>query len=203
MAKVKTIWNMNDVKVIVNEIEQRTGEKLRLEVKVNGKLKKALARCLTRVINGKHIPTKLEFGNTILNVSDHEIFKQIVLHEIAHAIANRRYQDNCNHDSRFKKVCAEIGCTNTGAYCSTEYALALHVAHMKVQEQKEQQATTTTTKRQTTKDGLTKYSVICRKCGNVHPRKQLNQTLKDIIANKGYSGCGKCGSTDLYVQQNW
>ena len=199
---MKNVWNMKDVQVIVKEVESLTGENLGLTVKVNGRLKRALARCFTQVKNGKHIPTKLEFGNLILNVSDHEIFKQIVLHEIAHAIANKRYQDNCEHDNRFIKVCQEIGCTNTGAYCSTEYALALHVAHMKVQEQKEQQATTTR-KRQTTKGELTKYSVICKKCGNVHPRKQLNQTLKDIIANKGYSGCGKCGNTDLYVQQNW
>ena len=195
-------WNVNDVYEIIETVEEMLGESLDLEVKVNGRLKKALARCFTRVIRGKHIPTKLEFGKAILEVDDYEIFKQITLHEVAHAIANKRYQDNCNHDSRFKKVCHEIGCYNTGAYCSVEYSLAIQQAFERVNSAK---ATTkaTTTKRQTTKDGLTKYSVICKECGQIHPRKQLNQTLKDIIDGKRYSGCGKCGSTNLYVEKNW
>ena len=140
---MKNVWNMKDVQVIVKEVESLTGENLGLTVKVNGRLKRALARCLTKVINGKHIPYKLEFGNTILNVSDYEIFRQIVLHEVAHAIANKKYQDNCNHDSRFKKVCHEIGCYNTGAYCSEEYSLALQQAFDKLEQQKTKATGTT------------------------------------------------------------
>ena len=42
-------WNMKDVQVIIEEIEERTGESLDLEVKVNGRLKRAIARCFTKV----------------------------------------------------------------------------------------------------------------------------------------------------------
>lgn len=183
-------WTMNDVRVIIKDVERATGEKLQLEVKVNGRLKKALARCFTSVRNGVHVPTKLEFGRLILNVSDYEIFRQIVLHELGHAIANRRYQDNCNHDSRFKKVCQEIGCTNTGAYCSVEYSNALQQAYERMN------GTTTTSK---PKQQTTKYHVICKDCGHVHHYSRKC----DAITNTGNYRCGKCHSSKLYVEQNW
>lgn len=189
---MKNVWNMKDVQVIVKEVESLTGESLGLTVKVNGRLKRALARCLTRVVNGKHIPMRLEFGNIILNVSDYEIFKQIVLHEIAHAIANKRYQDNCNHDSRFIKVCREIGCTNTGAYCSAEYSNALQQAYARINQAKEQ-----TTKVAKPKQETTKYSVICKECGHTyHYSRKCDKTT-----NPDNYRCA-CGGK-VYVQQNW
>jgi predicted SprT family Zn-dependent metalloprotease len=184
-------WNVRDVNVIIKEIEERTGEGLGLDVKVNGRLKRALARCLTKVVNGKHIPTKLEFGRTILEVEEYEIFRQITLHEIAHAIANKRHQANCGHDKRFKDVCRQIGCTNTGAYCSSEYALALQVATEKVYGKS---TTTTTNKPQ---QQTTKYSVICKECGKVHHYKKMCQTLENL---EGYR-CA-CGGK-LKLEQNW
>ena len=184
-------WTMNDVKVIVKEVESLTGEKLPLEVKVNGRLKRALARCFTSIRNGVHVPTKLEFGKAILEVEDYEIFRQICLHELGHAIANRRYQDNCNHDSRFVKVCHEIGCYNTGAYCSVEYASAIQQAFARVNGQ-----TTTTSK---PKQQATKYHVICKDCGHVHHYSRKC----DAITNTGNYRCGKCKSDRLYVEQNW
>ena len=183
-------WNMKDVQVIIEDIEERTGESLDLEIKVNGRLKRAIARCFTKVVRGKHIPTKLEFGRPILEVDDYEIFKQVTLHEIAHAIANKRYQDNCNHDSRFVKVCHEIGCTNTGAYCSTEYSNALQVAFDKING-------TTTTKRQTT---TTKYHVVCKDCGKVHHYSRKCDATEN--PTDGYR-CSKCHSNRLYTVQNW
>lgn len=190
---MKNVWNMKDVQVIVKDVENATGESLGLTVKVNGRLKRALARCFTQVKNGKHIPTKLEFGNLILNVSDYEIFKQIVLHEIAHAIANKRYQDNCEHDNRFIKVCQEIGCTNTGAYCSAEYSNALQQAYSRINNEK-QQATKTTSK---PKQETTKYHVICKDCGHTyHYHKKCDKTT-----NPDNYRCA-CGGK-VYVQQNW
>ena len=187
-------WNVSDVNAIIRDVERATGEKLGLEVKVNGRLKKALARCFTQVRNGKHIPTKLEFGKAILEVEEYEIFRQVALHEIGHAIANKRYQDNCNHDSRFKKVCHEIGCYNTGAYCSTEYSIAIQQAFDRVNGTTQQ----TTTKRQTTKDGLSKYSIICKECGNVyHYHKKCDKTT-----NPHHYRCGKCNGS-VETVQNW
>ena len=182
-------WNVNDVQVIIEEIEERTGESLDLEIKVNGRLKRAIARCFTKVVKGKHIPSKLEFGKAILEVNDYEIFKQVTLHEIAHAIANKRHQDNCGHDWRFKEVCREIGCTNTGTHCSVEYSLALQLAFDKING-------TTTTKRQTT---TTKYHVVCKDCGHIHHYSRKC----DAIVNTGDYRCAKCHSSKLKVEQNW
>ena len=184
-------WNVKDVQVIIEEIEERTGESLDLEIKVNGRLKRAIARCFTKVVRGKHIPTKLEFGRPILEVDDYEIFKQVTLHEIAHAIANKRHQDNCNHDYRFVEVCKSIGCTNTGAYCSIEYSNALQQAFEKVQQDKPQKTNT--------RQGMTKYHVICKDCGHIHHYSRKC----DAIVNTGDYRCAKCKSDKLRVQQNW
>lgn len=178
---MKNIWNVKDVQAIISEVESLTGESLDLEVKENGRLTRALARCLTRVVNGRHIPITLEFGKTILNVSDYEIFKQITLHEIAHAIANKKHQDNCNHDSRFIKVCQEIGCYNTGAYCSEEYSLALQQANTRISQTEQ----------------LTKYSVICENCGHVYHKSRAC----DLTRNTSNYRCSCSGK--LKLKQNW
>lgn len=183
-------WTMNDVNEIVKDVERATGERLGLEVKVNGRLSRALARCFTKVVNGKHIPTKLEFGKAILEVDDYEIFRQVTLHEIGHAIANKRYQDNCKHDSRFVKVCHEIGCYNTGAYCSTEYSNAIQQAFDRVNNK----PTRTTTKPQ---QKTTKYSVICKDCGHVFHKSRAC----DVTKNPENYRCG-CGGK-VTVKQNW
>lgn len=180
-------WTMADVKDIILEVEEMTGEKLDLEVKVNGRLKRAIARCFTKVVNGRHIPTKLEFGKAILEVEDYEIFKQVALHELGHAIANKKYQANCGHDRRFVKVCHEIGCYNTGTHCSEEYSNALQKAYEKVN------GTTTTKPKQET----TKYHVICKECGHIHHYKKMCQTLENL---EGYR-CA-CGGK-LKLEQNW
>ena len=181
-------WNERDVQVIIEDIEERTGETLDLEIKVNGRLKRAIARCFTKVVKGKHIPTKLEFGKAILEVDNYEIFRQVTLHEIAHAIANKRHQDNCGHDWRFKEVCREIGCTNTGTHCSVEYSLALQLAFDKIN------GTTNKPKQQTTK-----YHVVCKDCGHIHHYSRKC----DAIVNTGDYRCAKCHSSKLYVEQNW
>ena len=183
-------WNMKDVNVIVKDVENATGERLGLEVKVNGRLKRALARCFTQVRNGKHIPTKLEFGKAILEVEEYEIFRQVTLHEIGHAIANKRFQDNCGHDSRFVKVCHEIGCYNTGTHCSQEYSNAIQQAFDKINGT----TTKTTTKPQ---QQTTKYSVICEKCGHTFHKSRKC----DVTEHPEHYKCG-CGGK-VYVQQNW
>ena len=183
-------WTMADVNKIIKDVERATGESLGLEVKVNGRLKRALARCFTQVRNGKHIPTKLEFGKAILEVEEYEIFRQVTLHEIGHAIANKRFQDNCGHDSRFVKVCHEIGCYNTGTHCSQEYSNAIQQAFDKINGT----TTTTTNKPQ---QQTTKYSVICKECGHTfHKSRQC-----DVTKNPEHYRCG-CGGK-VYVQQNW
>lgn len=186
------VWTMVDVKVIISEVELATGEKLDLEVKVNGRLKTSLARCFTRVVNGKHVPTKLEFGKTILNVTDYEVFRQIVLHELAHAIANRRYQANCNHDSRFKRVCKEIGCYNDTPYADDKFTNALREAAASLNGSKTPTATTVKPIQQTKK-----WTVVCGNGHEFHFARAC-QTTK----NPHTVQCS-CGAKITEVRQNW
>lgn len=189
---MKNIWNENDVQAIINEIQVNTGVMLDLEVKVNNRLTTSLARCHTRIIKGKHIPFKLDFGRIILNVSDYEVFKQIVLHEVAHAIANKRYQDNCNHDSRFKRVCKEIGCWNDTPVAADEFTNALRQATILVEGQKNK--TNGSTSVQPKKQ---KWTVVCGNGHEFHFARAC-QTTK----NPHTVQCS-CGAKIVEVRQNY
>ena len=109
-------WTLEDVRAIVVEVAKREQEYEfleKMEIAYNGRLSRTLARCLTEITrrNGVTVearPFKLEFGKTILNVETKEALEQTVLHEVAHAIANKKYKDNCGHDERFKMVCEKI-----------------------------------------------------------------------------------------------
>lgn len=182
MANLNTKWNLQDVQKIVSEVEAKTGEKLNLELEYNGRLKRALARCLTRVERNrsgeifKATPFKLEFGKTILNVGE-EQFRQTVLHELAHAIANKRHQDNCKHDYRFKQVCAEIGCSND----------TRNTSHVEIN------------------NAMTyKYTVTCKNCGDSYNYHRKNKFINAILAG-GYMPycCAECQKDEFTVKQNY
>lgn len=184
MSKVKTVWSLEDVRKIVEGVERTTGERMNLELVYNGRLKRTLAQCVCRVervASTKKItkvePYKIEFGKTILNTEDKEVFKQIVLHEVAHAIANKRYQDNCGHDYRFKKVCEEIGCYET----------------------------TKGTKREEIKSTY-KYVVTCKCCGtnyNYHRKSGIVSVLMDKNSHYMPYRCATCDKDSFKLTQNY
>ena len=102
MKKVNK-WSIEDVKKIIERVEDMTGEKLDLELNYNPRLKTTLAWCKNYINyqnvrqNGKIVkkinwirPFCLEFGKVILNVEKYETFEQTVLHEIAHVLQRER-----------------------------------------------------------------------------------------------------------------
>lgn len=171
MANVKTRWSLGDVKDMINEVEKNTGIELsHLEVAYNGRLTRSLARCLTRQTwkNNQLIkaePFKLEFGKDILNATDKEELRQTVLHELAHAIANKRHNANCGHDARFKQVCREIGCTDDKATVAKESIEKKYTQY--------------------------KYTMTCPECGATWHYQRKSGDLKHLMDGE-YVGCGKC-----------
>lgn len=185
MANVKTRWSLGDVKDMINEVEKNTGIELsHLEVAYNGRLTRSLARCLTRNTwkNNQLVkaePFKLEFGKDILNASDKEELRQTVLHELAHAIANKRYNANCGHDSRFKEVCREIGCVDDKATVKKESLESVEKRY--------------------------KYVVTCSTCGQQFYYSRKNNFIRALLNNDSYipCNCGKCQKDKFTIKQNW
>jgi predicted SprT family Zn-dependent metalloprotease len=184
------MFTLNDVHKIMERVELQTGVELNLGLKQNNRLQRALARCISKVTTKNGVravtPVRLEFGKTILNVQDREIFEQIVLHELAHAVANKKHNDNCGHGKRFKAVCKQIGCYNTNEQCEAEFMEAI----------KKAEANTKGTDK-------TKYTVTCQDCGKTYNYKRDCQVLKDIRNQTGVCSCGKCNSKALVVKQNF
>lgn len=181
-------WTLEDVRAIVVEVAKREQEYEfleKMEIAYNGRLSRTLARCLTEITrrNGVTVetrPFKLEFGKTILNVETKEALEQTVLHEVAHAIANKKYKDNCGHDERFKMVCEKIGCIDSGAYAKV-YTDEIKKAG---------------------ENSTWKYTITCKNCGNVYGYKRMNSTLKAI--RDGFEApcyCGKCKCDDFAYKQ--
>lgn len=188
MKKVNK-WEISDVKAIVMEVANRSDEYEFLncmEVAYNGRLSRSLARCLTRntLNRGKIVkaePYKLEFGKTILNVESHETLRQVVLHEVAHAIANKRHVDNCGHDKRFKAVCTEIGCTDSGATTKTSTS---------VEE----------IRRASDKVGY-KHKITCNGCGSTHYYTRATKIVNAIKNGSRNYYCPKCKNDEFTYTQ--
>jgi predicted SprT family Zn-dependent metalloprotease len=204
MKKVNK-WSLEDVKKIVERVENMTGEKLDLELNYNPRLKTTLAWCKNRVSyqtvreNGKTVkkvnwikPYCLEFGTVILNVEKFETFEQTVLHEIAHALANKKYNDDCNHDYRFKEICEKIGCYESGAKTDEKDILD---TMKKLNNEK--------MKKGKKENKSSEYVVKCSCCGKaLKTYKTHCDTVKKIENGVKNWTCGHCHSDDLYIERH-
>ena len=101
------------------------------------------------------------------------MMKQIVLHEVAHALADMKHQDDCQHDYRFKEMCKEIGCTSNGTYATEE-------EQQEIKQVKEKTA---------------KYKVSCTKCNHYWYYKTKTKAVK----NPSDCYCPYCGHDDFHV----
>jgi len=84
-------------------------------------------QCNSVKLFNMHI-SNLGFNRDVLNggYTEEEI-NQIIRHELAHAIANERYNDECSHDDRWKEVCNEIKCdsSETLGLCKAYFEVTL------------------------------------------------------------------------------
>lgn len=174
-------WDIQDVKSIITEVASRKKEYEfldGLDVKYNSRLRNSLARCKCKaVVLGKTIediqPYCIEVSKTVLNLEDYDIMRQIVLHEVAHALADNRHQDNCQHDYRFKEMCKEIGCTSDGRVANSEERKA--IAEVKAK--------------------TAKYKVTCTFCEHSWYYKSKTKVVK----NPSGCYCPYCGQDNFHV----
>ena len=116
MAKTK--WNVQDVRNIFNELDKITGaDSSKVEIKINGRLKRALARYTCYTVSRK--PVNFDFGTAIMNVPDFQALKDTAIHEYAHFIVNSvRKSFDTGHSAEFRQVCKDLGTDNYNATCT-------------------------------------------------------------------------------------
>lgn len=116
MAKTK--WSVQDIRNLFNELDKITGaDSSKVEIKINGRLKRALARYTCYTYSRK--PVNFDFGTDIMNVPDFQALKDTAIHEYAHFIVNTvRKSDNLGHSAEFRQVCKDLGTDNYNATCT-------------------------------------------------------------------------------------
>ena len=119
--------------------------------------------------------TPMEFGFSLymLEEENKENVKNTILHELAHFLATKIYQDNCQHDSRWEGTCRKLGMKEISA------------------------------KHKRTLDETLKayrYWVVCS-CNPNKPVALYHQMRKDTLAKfeRNAYRCNKCGNSDLVV----
>ena len=175
------MFNVQDVRNILNELDEMTGmstKDMTIEVKNTTKV---LASCVHRVYRNsygnvvKRQCVRFEVSKLILNCK-YDTLKEVMKHEYAHFMSIQVYQDNCHHDWRFKEMCRKIGADFNEVSVSTT----------DIEEQSRKMA---------------KYNVICVECGHVYNYNRMCQTLKDVKEGRKNVKC-HCGCKDLTFKQN-
>ena len=117
-------YDLNRIKLEMNEVCRKANVKFDIPVRLNGKLTRTLGRVHQECHNGVWEPVSVEFSKQLLETASDKSIRDVILHETAHVIATIRTGESCGHNSYFKKVCAEIGTTNDGIATEVERTVA-------------------------------------------------------------------------------
>ena len=124
---------VEDVRKVLKELDKKANTNYaNLPIRVSKKMTKALGGAVCEItinrITKKQKVEALEFkfSRFFLDayLSDSE-FESIVAHEFLHLYTNVKYQENCNHDKRYKAECTKLGYGHMGGYtCSQQVGIA-------------------------------------------------------------------------------
>ena len=127
-AKKHTV---NDVKRILKEMDKIANTNYStLPIKTSARMTRALGGAVCQITRRgiKTTVRALEFKFSrfflyaYLSESD---FESIIAHEFLHLYTNVKYQENCNHDKRYKAECTKLGYGHMGGYtCSQQVGMA-------------------------------------------------------------------------------
>ena len=119
---------VEDVRKILKELDKKANTNYAsLPIKVSARMTRALGGAVCEItinrITKKQKVEALEFkfSRFFLDayLSDSE-FESIVAHEFLHLYTNVKYQENCNHDKRYKAECTKLGYGHMGGYTCSE-----------------------------------------------------------------------------------
>lgn len=163
---------IKEIRQIMNELDEKYGfDTSCLPILHNKRLSRALGRC--HYLNG--VPSKFDFSTLCLNF-EYEPFKQIIMHEWAHAY-NKVVYNGTGHDKSFKQVCKMIGCVNDGTKINDLDAINTAKQYMPTDY---------------------KYVIKCKSCGHEHKFARKTQAWKvvsgQMLSIYSYK-CGVCKET--------
>lgn len=77
----------------------------------NARLTRTVGRCdcVQSGFTGRIKVLRIIIATKYLEVNNYDHMLSILLHEVAHGIANYRYQRDCQHNGQWLQVCNEIG----------------------------------------------------------------------------------------------
>ena len=119
---------VEDVRKVLKELDKKANTNYAsLPIKVSARMIRALGGAVCEItinrITKKQKVEALEFkfSRFFLDayLSDSE-FESIVAHEFLHLYTNVKYQENCNHDKRYKAECTKLGYGHMGGYTCSE-----------------------------------------------------------------------------------
>ena len=119
---------VEDVRKVLKELDKKANTNYAsLPIKVSARMTRALGGAVCEItinrITKKQKVEALEFkfSRFFLDayLSDSE-FESIVAHEFLHLYTNVKYQENCNHDKRYKAECTKLGYGHMGGYTCSE-----------------------------------------------------------------------------------
>ena len=169
------MWSIEMIKALCIECCRKCEVEFTAEVRINGRLKAVLGRCIYEKMDEYCFPICLEFSKQFLETSTDQSVIDVIKHECAHYIVTKITHTNHGHDAVFKSYCAQIGTLNDTA----TFVPALTS--------------------ETDKTTLHKYSIYCSGCGGyIDHRDRACKITKQL--HLYYSHC--CGKP-LRVTQNW
>ena len=160
----------------ISKILDDTCAKVNVKVNVPVTINGRLTHTLGRVVftTPNNKPLKIEFSRKLVETGDHQDIVDVIIHEAAHYVTLVLTGEDHGHDAVFQKMCYRLGTDN----CKPKFEGMVRPLQ-------------------------TKYSVICRGCGQVvgaYDRK--GKVIKSIEAGTKLYHCVDCGSTDLLVKVN-
>ena len=117
---------VEDVRKVLKELDKKANTNYAsLPIKVSARMTKALGGAVCRItryrMRQKVEALEFKFSRFFLDayLSESE-FESIVAHEFLHLYTNVKYQENCNHDKRYKTECTKLGYGHMGGYTCSE-----------------------------------------------------------------------------------
>lgn len=169
-------WTVERITEECRSISNRVGDNFDCPVAINSRLSTTLGR-VRNIRNGtKYSPLRLEMSKNFLETATDECVKSVIAHEWAHYYTTKSTGEHHGHDKMFKATCARIGCTNDKTKTNVERIQEVTVQY--------------------------KYVIRCGSCDSeIGWYKRRCATTQAVAA--GNCTCGKCGSSNLELIQNW
>lgn len=161
---------------LIKGFEEKTGIKFTGELKINGRLTRALGRCQSIITQDtrtgeivKVNPIGIEVGKKFLDVATHEEIIDVLAHEFAHYCTYKTFGQHTHDSIEFKKYCKLLD--------------TCHAPSMSIKNKIK-----------------SKYSIYCKCCGKLVARKSTANAGAVKRPQDFRSAC--CGST-IRVEKNF